>query len=104
MRAAFETRQACCPTSPSPPLALNCSRSGSTLYISVPAANADAVKGQTITGISDQKLMSTSNPIIWENPTYQTVLTSGGADYLHAYISLTWADAPKPGLGCCRKP
>ena len=37
--------------------------------------------------------MSTSNPTIWENPTYQTVLTSGGADYLHAYISLTWANA-----------
>ena len=57
------------------------SRSGSTLYISVPAANADAIKGQTITGTSDQKLMSTSNPTICENPTYQTVLTSGGADY-----------------------
>lgn len=55
------------------------------------------MKGQVITGTSDQKLMSTSNPTIWENPTYQTVLTSGGADYLHAYISLTWADAPKTG-------
>ena len=76
---------------------VNFSRSGNTLYISVPAANADAVKGQTITGTSDQKLMSTSNPTIWENPTYQTVLTSGGADYLHAYIRLTWADAPKTG-------
>ena len=76
---------------------VNFSRSGNTLYISVPTANADAIKGQTITGISDQKLMSTSNPTIWENPTYQTVLTSGGADYLHAYISLTWADAPKTG-------
>ena len=73
------------------------SRSGNTLYISVPAANADVVKGQSITGTSDQKLMSTSNPTIWENPTYQTVLTSGGADYLHAYISLTWEDAPKLG-------
>ena len=68
-----------------------------SLYISVPASRADAVKGQVITGTSDQKLMSTSNPTIWENPTYQTVLTSGGADYLHAYISLTWADAPKTG-------
>ena len=76
---------------------VNFSRSGNTLYISVPAANADAIKGQTITGTSDQKLMSTSNPTIWENPTYQTVLTSGGADYLHAYISLTWEDAPKTG-------
>ena len=76
---------------------INFSRSGNTLYISVPAANADAIKGQTITGISDQKLMSTSNPTIWENPTYQTVLTSGGTDYLHAYISLTWEDAPKTG-------
>ena len=76
---------------------VNFSRSGNTLYISVPASGADAVKGQTITGTSDQKLMSTSNPTIWENPTYQTVLTSGGADYLHAYISLTWADAPKTG-------
>ena len=76
---------------------VNISRSGNTLYISVPAANADAIKGQTITGTSDQKLMSTSNPTIWENPTYQTVLTAGGADYLHAYISLTWADAPKTG-------
>ena len=76
---------------------VNFSRSGNTLYISVPAANADAIKGQTITGTSDQKLMSTSNPTIWENPTYQTVLTSGGADYLHAYISLTWTDAPKTG-------
>ena len=73
------------------------SRSGNTLYISVPAANADAIKGQPITATSDQKLMSTSNPTIWENPTYQTVLTAGGADYLHAYISLTWADAPKTG-------
>ena len=68
---------------------VNISRSGNTLYISVPAANADAVKGRTITGTSDQKLMSTSNPTVWENPTYQTVLTAGGADYLHAYISLT---------------
>ena len=76
---------------------VNFSQNGSTLYISVPAANADAVKGKTITGNSDQKLMSTSNPTIWENPTYQTVLTAGGADYLHAYISLTWADAPKTG-------
>ena len=76
---------------------VNFSRSGNTLYISVPAASADAIKGQTITGTSDQKLMSTSNPTIWENPTYQTVLTAGGADYLHAYISLTWADAPKTG-------
>ena len=76
---------------------VNFSRSGNTLYISVPASGADAVKGQVITGTSDQKLMSTSNPTIWENPTYQTVLTSGGADYLHAYISLTWADAPKTG-------
>ena len=76
---------------------VNFSQNGSTLYISVPAANANAVKGQSITGTSDQKLMSTSNPTIWENPTYQTVLTSGGADYLHAYISLTWADAPKTG-------
>ena len=76
---------------------VSCSRSGNTLYISVPAANADAIKGQTITGISDQKLMSTSNPTIWKNPTYQTVLTAGGADNLHAYISLTWADAPKTG-------
>ena len=76
---------------------VNFFQSGNTLYISVPAANADAIKGQTITGTSDQKLMSTSNPTIWENPTYQTVLTSGGADYLHAYISLTWADAPKTG-------
>ena len=25
------------------------------------------------------------------------VLTAGGADYLHAYISLTWTDAPKTG-------
>jgi len=76
---------------------VNISRSGNTLYISVPAANSDAVKGQSITGTSDQKLMSTSNPTIWENPTYQTVLTSGGAEYLHAYISLTWEDAPKTG-------
>ena len=76
---------------------VNFSQNGSTLYISVPAANTDAVKGQTITGTSDQKIMSTSNPIIWENPTYQTVLTAGGADYLHAYISLTWADVPKTG-------
>ena len=76
---------------------VNFSRNGNTLYISVPASGADAVKGQVITGTSDQKLMSTSNPTIWENPTYQTVLTSGGADYLHAYISLTWADAPKTG-------
>lgn len=65
---------------------VNFSRSGNTLYISVPASGADAVKGQVITGTSDQKLMSTSNPTIWENPTYQTVLTSGGAEYLHAYI------------------
>ena len=67
-------------------------KSGNTLYISVPASSAASIKGQTITGTSDQMLMSTSNPSVWENSTYQTVLSSGGADYARAYIKLNWAD------------
>ena len=67
-------------------------KSGNTLYISVPANSAASVKGQTITGTSTQKNMATSNPVIWENPYYQTVITSGGAEYAKAYIRLNWED------------
>lgn len=67
-------------------------KSGNTLHISVPASSAASIKGQTITGTSDQLLMSTSNPSVWENSTYQTVLSSGGADYARAYIRLNWED------------
>lgn len=69
------------------------SKSGNTLYISVPASSAGSMKGTVITGTSDQMLMSTSNPSVWENSTYQTVLSSGGADYARAYIKLNWSDA-----------
>ena len=71
-------------------------KSGNTLKISVPASSS-SVKDQVITGTSDQKLMSTSDPTIWENSDYQTVLTSGGADEVAAYIRLTWDDAPETG-------
>ncbi len=71
-------------------------KSGNTLYISVPAGSAASVKGAVITGTSDQKLMSTSNPSVWENSTYQTVLSSGGADYAQAYIKLNWTDTGIP--------
>ena len=71
-------------------------KSGNTLTISVPADNAE-IKDQVITGTSDQKLMSTSDPTIWENSDYQTVLTAGGADEVAAYIKLTWDDAPETG-------
>ncbi len=71
-------------------------QSGNTLNISVPAS-AESVKEQVISGTSDQQLMSTSNPTIWENSDYQTVLTAGGADALTAYIKLTWDDAPETG-------
>lgn len=67
-------------------------KSGSTLYISVPASSAASIKGQTITGTSTQKNMATSDPVIWENPYYQTVVASGGADYAKAYIRLNWED------------
>ena len=69
------------------------SKSGNTLYISVPASSAGSMKGTVITGTSDQMLMSTSNPSVWENSTYQTVLSSGGADYARAYIKLNWSDS-----------
>lgn len=68
------------------------SKSGNTLYISVPAGSAGSMKGTVITGTSDQVLMSTSNPSIWENSTYQTVLSSGNVENAKAYIKLNWAD------------
>jgi hypothetical protein len=67
-------------------------KSGNTLTISVPASSAASVKGQTITGTGSQMNMSTSNPTIWENSSYQTVLSSGGAEYMKAYIKLDWQD------------
>lgn len=69
-------------------------KSGNSLKISVPEASMDSVAGKTITGTSSQKDMSTSNPTIWENSTYQTVLTNGGASNLKAYISLSYTPPP----------
>ena len=69
-------------------------KSGNTLKISVPEASMDAVAGKTITGTSSQVDMSTSNPTVWENSTYQTVLTNGGASSLKAYISLSYTPPP----------
>ena len=68
------------------------SKSGNTLYISVPASSAGSIKGTVITGTSDQVLMSTSNPSIWENSTYQTVLSAGNVENAKAYIKLNWSD------------
>ena len=65
-------------------------KSGNNLSISVPAESIDAVAGQTITGTSSQVDMNTSNPTIWENSTYQTVLTNGGASSPKAYITLSY--------------
>ena len=70
-------------------------KSGNTLKISVPASSASNVKGKTITGTSTLKDLDSCNPYVWENATYQTVLTNGGADDLSAYISLIW-DEPTP--------
>jgi uncharacterized surface anchored protein len=67
-------------------------KSGNTLKISVPASSASSVQGKTIVGTSVQMNMSTSNPTIWENSTYQTVLSCGSAEYMKAYIKLTWED------------
>jgi uncharacterized surface anchored protein len=67
-------------------------KSGNSLKISVPTSSAASVKGQTIIGTSSQMNMSTSNPTIWENSSYQTVLSSGGAEYMKAYIRLNWED------------
>ncbi len=68
------------------------SKSGNTLYISVPASSAGSIKGTVITGTSDHVLMSTSNPSVWENSTYQTVLSAGNVGNAKAYIKLNWAD------------
>lgn len=73
-------------------------KSGNSLKISVPAESIDAVAGQTITGTSSQVDMSTSNPIIWENSTYQTVLTNGGASSPMAYLTLSYTP-PAPETG-----
>ena len=67
-------------------------KSGSTLKISVPASLASSVKGKVITGTSDQKVLSSSNPLVWENAYYQTVTTAGGADDVMAYFKLDWED------------
>ena len=67
-------------------------KSGSTLKISVPASSATSVKGKVVTGTSDQKVLSSSNPLVWENAYYQTVTTAGGADNLLAYFKLDWED------------
>ena len=78
-------------------------RRGNFIDISVPASSAASVKGKTITGISSQKNMNTSNPAIWENSTYQTVLSSGSAEYMKAYIKLTWAEPePEPEDGALK--
>ena len=77
--------------------------SGNTLKISVPADAASGVKGQTITGTSAQMDMDTSDPVIWENPYYQTVITNGGAEQAKAYIRLDWEDAPQTGSLTVRK-
>lgn len=70
-------------------------RDGNQLTISVPASSASSVKGKTVTGISTMKDMSTSDPTIWENSSYQTVLTAGGAEYAKAYFKLDWEDTGK---------
>ncbi len=78
-------------------------RRGNFIDISVPASSAASVKGKTITGISSQKNMNTSNPAIWENSTYQTVLSSGSAEYMKAYIKLTWPEPePEPEDGALK--
>lgn len=74
------------------------SKSGSSLSISVPADSIDNVAGQTITGTSSQLDMDTSNPTIWENSTYQTVLTNGGASTPKAYLTLSYTP-PAPETG-----
>lgn len=74
------------------------SKSGSSLSISVPADSIDDVAGQTITGTSSQVDMDTSNPTIWENSTYQTVLTNGGASNPKAYLTLSYTP-PAPETG-----
>ena len=67
-------------------------KSGSTLKISVPASSASSVKGKVAVGTSDQKVLSSSNPLVWENAYYQTVTTAGGADDVMAYFKLDWED------------
>lgn len=67
-------------------------KNGNKLTISVPASSASSVKGKVVTATSTQKDLNTSNPLIWENSTYQTVLTAGGADYAKAYFKLNWED------------
>lgn len=67
-------------------------RNGNGLTISVPASSASAVKGKVVTGTSTMKDMDTSNPQIWENSTYQTVCTAGGAKPAEAYFKLDWED------------
>lgn len=74
------------------------SKSGNSLSISVPADSIDNVAGQTITGTSSQLDMDTSNPTIWENSTYQTVLTNGGASNPKAYLALSYTP-PAPETG-----
>ncbi len=71
-------------------------KSGNTLKISVPASSASSVKGKTITGTSTLKDLSSCNPYVWENSTYQTVLSNGSAGNLKAYISLTWTEPSTP--------
>lgn len=71
-------------------------KSGNTLKISVPASSASSVKGKTITGTSTLKDLSSCNPYVWENSTYQTVLSNGSARNLSAYISLTWTEPSTP--------
>ena len=73
-------------------------RSGNSLSISVPADSIDNVAGQDITGTSSQLDMDTSNPTIWENSTYQTVLTNGGASNPKAYLTLSYTP-PAPETG-----
>ena len=67
-------------------------KSGNKLTISVPASKASSVKGTVVTGYSSLKDMDTSNPTIWENSTYQTVCTAGGAKPAEAYFKLDWQD------------
>ena len=71
-------------------------KSGNTLKISVPASSASSVKGKTITGTSTLKDISSCNPSVWENSSYQTVLSNGSASNLKAYISLTWTEPSTP--------
>lgn len=81
-------QMACWTGTPSHRMEVTFTNKGNTLTISVPVSSAASVKGKTVTGISAMKDMSTSDPTIWENSSYQTVLTAGGAEFATAYENI----------------